>query len=120
MLIRFSKKDVIMSQRIMYLVILLFGFTALTGYVAITAENNIIESTTKILSSVSSLQFQILVDLYVLVVLYLAWMIPDSHRLGFSVWQITLYVILALTVISIGVIPYLIHRELLLKSTSLS
>ena len=106
-----------MSQRIAYLVILLFGFAALTGYVAITAEKNIIESTIEILSSISSLQFQIFVDLYVLVLLFLAWMIPDSHRLGFSVWQTALYVILALTVISIGVIAYLIHRELLLKST---
>jgi hypothetical protein len=109
-----------MSQRIGYLAILLFGFSALTVYIGITAEKNIIQSSIEILSSISSLQFQILVDLYVLVLLYLAWMIPDSHRLGFSVWQITLYVILALTVISIGVIPYLIHRELLLKSTSLS
>jgi cell division protein FtsW (lipid II flippase) len=115
MLVRFSKKDTIMSQRITYLVILLFGFTVLTGYVAITAENNIIGSTTNILSSVSSLQFQILVDLYVLVVLYLAWMIPDSHRLGFAVWQIVLYVILALILVSIGIIPYLIHRQLLVN-----
>ena len=117
MLIRFSIKDVIMSQRIVYLAILFFGFGALTGYIAITAEKNIIESTIEILSSISTLQFQIFVDLYVLVLLYLAWMIPDSHRLGFSVWQTALYVVLALTAISIGVIAYLVHRELLLKST---
>ena len=52
-----------MLLRVVYLAILFIGFSALTGYVAITAEKNIIESSIEILSAISSLQFQILVDL---------------------------------------------------------
>jgi len=62
------------------------------------------------LANVSSLQFHVLVDIYLLVLLFCIWMIKDARKQGYSIKIQIMFVFLAVSLISIGVILYLLYR----------
>ncbi len=98
------------SLQIKALMALLTAFMGLSIYIALTAENPIWVETTQMLSNVSSLQFHVLVDIYILTLLFCIWMVKDSVDLGFSVPIRVMFVLMCVGLISIGVICYLLYR----------
>ena len=86
------------------------GFSLLTIYIALTSENSILVETSQMLSKVSTLQFHVMVDIYILTILFCFWMVKDSRELNFSTTTRVVFIVLSLSLISIGVLSYLIYR----------
>jgi hypothetical protein len=89
---------------------LLTAFILLTLYIALTSGAPIWVEAAQMLGNVSSLQFHVMVDLYILVLLFCIWMIKDSRELGFSIKIQLMFVLLSVFLISIGVMFYLLYR----------
>ncbi len=98
------------SKQITGLVGLLIAFILLTVYIALTSVAPIWVEAAQMLGNVSSLQFHVMVDIYVLVLLFCVWMIKDSRQQGYSIQIQIMFVLLSVTLISIGVMSYLIYR----------
>jgi len=94
---------------------LLTAFIVLTIYIALTSQAPIWVETAQMLSKVSSLQFHVLVDIYILTLLFCIWMVKDSKVQGFSVSIQLLFVVMCVGFISIGVMSYLLYRALQLN-----
>jgi len=103
------------SLQIKALIGLLTAFIMLTIYIALTSQAPIWVETAQMLSKVSSLQFHVLVDIYILTLLFCIWMVKDSTNLGFSVSIQLLFVVMCVGLISIGVMSYLLYRALQLN-----
>jgi len=103
------------SLQIKALIGLLTAFMMLTIYIALTSEAPIWVETAQMLSRVSSLQFHVLIDIYILTLLFCIWMVKDSKAQGFSVSIQLLFVVMCVGLISIGVMSYLLYRALQLK-----
>lgn len=89
---------------------LLMAFILLTLYIALTSAAPIWVEAAQMLENVSSLQFHVMVDIYILVLLFCIWMIKDARKLGFSLTIQVVFVLLSVFLISIGVMSYLIYR----------
>jgi hypothetical protein len=98
------------SKQITGLIGLLIAFILLTVYIALTSAAPIWVETAQMLSNVSSLQFHVMVDIYLLVLLFCIWMIKDSRQQGYSIQIQIMFVLLSVSLISIGVMSYLIYR----------
>jgi len=98
------------SKQITGLIGLLTAFIFLTLYIALTSTAPIWVEAAQMLSNVSSLQFHIMVDIYLLVLLFCIWMIKDSRQQGYSIKIQIVFVFLSVSLISIGVMSYLIYR----------
>lgn len=72
-------------KQITGLIGLLIAFILLTVYVALTSAAPIWVETARVLANVSSLQFYVMINLYILVLLFCIWMINDSREPGYSV-----------------------------------
>ena len=103
------------SLQIKSLIGLLTAFLLLTVYIGLTAVNPIWVETAQMLAKVSSLQFHVLVDIYILTLLFCIWMVKDSTALGFPVSIRVTFVLMCLGLISIGVMSYLLYRALQLN-----
>ena len=103
------------SLQIKALIGLLTAFIMLTIYIALTSQAPIWVETAQMLSNVSSLQFHVLVDIYILTLLFCIWMVKDSKVQGFSVSIQLLFVVMCVGFISIGVMSYLLYRTLQLN-----
>ena len=89
---------------------LLTAFILLTVYIALTSAAPIWVEAAQMLANVSSLQFHVMVDIYLLVLLFCIWMIKDSRKQGYSLKIQIMFVFLAVSLISIGVMLYLLYR----------
>jgi hypothetical protein len=98
------------SKQITGLIGLLTAFILLTLYIALTSTAPIWVEAAQMLSNVSSLQFHIMIDIYVLVLLFCIWMIKDSRQQGYSIKIQIMFVLLSVSLISIGVMLYLLYR----------
>ena len=107
------------SMQVKGLLGVLLGFIILTVYIALTAEHSILVETSQMLSDVSTLQFHIFVDIYILTILFCFWVVKDSRELNFSTTTSVVFVVLSLSLISIGVLPYLIYRAWYLNAVNL-
>jgi len=96
------------------------GFSLLTIYIALTAESSIFVEVSLMLSHVSTLQFHVLVDIYILTILFCVWMVKDSRELNLSTITRLVFVVLSLSLISIGVLSYLIYRTRCLNEVNLN
>ena len=105
-------KDQIMkdTKQIAGLIGLLTAFILLTLYIALTSTAPIWVEAAQMLAHVSSLQFHVMVDIYLLVLLFCIWMIKDSREQGLSIKIQVMFVFLSVSLISIGVMSYLIYR----------
>ena len=97
-------------KQITGLIGLLTAFILLTLYIALTSTAPIWVEAAQMLANVSSLQFHVMVDIYVLVLLFCTWMIKDSREQGYSMKIQILFVFLSVSLISIGVMLYLLYR----------
>jgi hypothetical protein len=98
------------SKQITGLIGLLVAFILLTLYIALTSAAPIWVEAGQMLANVSSLQFHVMVDIYLLVLLFCIWMIKDSRQQGYSLKIQIMFVFLTVTLISIGVMLYLLYR----------
>lgn len=98
------------SKQTTGLIGLLTAFILLTVYIALTSTAPIWVEAAQMLANVSSLQFHVMVDIYLLVLLFCTWMIKDSRKQGYSLKIQIIFVFLSITLISIGVIIYLLYR----------
>jgi hypothetical protein len=98
------------SKQIKGLIGLLTAFILLTMYIALTSTAPIWVEAAQMVAHVSSLQFHVMVDVYILVLLFCIWMIKDSRKLGFSINVQIMFVLLSVSLISIGVMLYLLYR----------
>ena len=105
-------KDQIMkdTKQITGLIGLLTAFILLTLYIALTSITPIWVEAAQMLANVSSLQFHVMVDIYLLVLLFCIWMVKDSRQQGYSIKIQIIFVFLSVTLISIGVMIYLLYR----------
>ncbi len=55
---------------------------------------------------------QVSIDLAIALTLFVVWMLPDARQRGLPGW---LYLILTVTLGSIGALSYLVHREIAAK-----
>jgi hypothetical protein len=106
------------SKQITGLIGLLTAFILLTLYIALTSTAPIWVEAAQMLSNVSSLQFHIMIDIYVLVLLFCIWMIKDSRQQGYSIKIQIMFVLLSVSLISIGVMLYLLYRAIQHKDRS--
>ena len=98
------------SKQITGLIGLLTAFILLTLYIALTSAAPIWVEAAQMLANVSSLQFHVMVDIYLLVLLFCIWMIKDSREQGYSIKIQIMFVFLSISLISIGVMLYLLYR----------
>ena len=98
------------SKQMTGLIGLLIAFILLTVYIALTSAAPIWVETAQMLSNVSSLQFHVMVDIYLLVLLFCIWMIKDSRQQGYSIKIQIMFVLISVSLISIGVMLYLLYR----------
>lgn len=97
-------------KQIIGLVGLLTAFILLTVYIALTSAAPIWVEAAQMLANVSSLQFHVMVDIYLLVLLFCIWVVKDSRKQGYSTKIQIMFVFLSVTLISIGVMLYLLYR----------
>jgi len=98
------------SKQITGLIGLLIAFILLTVYIALTSAAPIWVETAQMLANVSSLQFHVMVDIYLLVLLFCIWMIKDSRQQGYSIKIQIMFVLISVSLISMGVMLYLLYR----------
>jgi len=98
------------SKQVIGLMGLLTAFILLTMYIALTSTAPIWVEAAQMLSNVSSLQFHVMIDIYLLVLLFCIWMIKDSREQGYSIKIQIIFVFLSVSLISIGVMLYLLYR----------
>ena len=105
------------SKQTKGLIGLLSAFLVLTLYIALTSASPIWVESAQMLANVSSLQFHVMVDIYILILLFCIGMIKDCRELGFSIKVQVLFVLLSICLISIGVMFYLLYRAEQLKDS---
>lgn len=108
------------SKQITGLIGLLTAFILLTLYIALTSTAPIWVEAAQMLANVSSLQFHVMVDIYVLILLFCIWIIKDSREQGYSIKIQIVFVFLSVSLISIGVMLYLLYRATQHKSIKIN
>ena len=95
----------------MRLVALVVAFVAFTAYtVTVMVDDGVLGFLT--LAARRPWAMQMLLDLGIMLTLFSIWLRHDSRSLGLPTWP---YIVLALTMGSMGVLTYLIHREVRIR-----
>jgi hypothetical protein len=92
-----------MNWKRLGLVVILADFVALTAYAVYWYGFLAFFD----LHAMNAIQVQIFIDLVIALSLFLTWMVPDARARGISPVP---YVLLTVTLGSIGALAYLIHR----------
>lgn len=88
--------------------VLLIPFTLYTAYSIFIADQSLLMFGYELMSSADTAQ--VVIDLYIMALLAIAWMYKDSRRLGKSMSYWLLFAILTLVFVSIGPLLYLALR----------
>ena len=106
-----------MTKKEIVLWLVLADFVALTGYAIVDAGYTTFVAVAFEFARESAWGLQILVDFGIALALVLAWIVSDARSRGVSAWP---FVLLTLTLGSIGPLAYLVRRERQTASTSVA
>ena len=106
-----------MTKKEIVLWLVLADFVALTGYAIVEAGTTGFVPVAFEFARESAWGLQILVDFGIAIALVLTWIVSDARVRGVSAWP---FVLLTLTLGSIGPLAYLVRRERQTASTTRS